>query len=191
MAVHVISARRALVLLYREIAEVIHVDDGVYSNYDFEAWREISEFLATDGGDENDDWICGVGFSLQVPRVIRLNHYDKVPRQSLRFNRRNIFARDENTCQYCKRHFPQSQLSLDHVMPKSRDGKTTWENVVCSCVKCNTRKGDRTPEEANMHLARKPVKPKQSPVMKLKLDNPKYAAWRNFVQVAEKPVDVA
>jgi len=184
MAVHVVSVRRSLVLLYRDLAEVIHVDDGRYFNYDFESWLELSEFIAADPENEANmsmDWIRSVNFSIQVPRVVRLNFYDKVPQLTLRFNRRNLFARDGNLCQYCGKSFPLSQLSFDHVAPRSRGGQTTWENVVCCCLKCNTRKGDRTPEQAGMRLIRTPVRPRQNPLLSVKMDNPKYASWRTFL----------
>ena len=140
MAVHVVSVRRAFGLLFRELAEVIHVEQGQYANYDFESWREVSELRSAYKA-PHDDWIRSVNFEIQVPRVIRLLSYDRLPKQAIRFNRRNIFARDGNRCQYCGRKFPTSELSLDHVKPRSRGGETTWENIVCSCVKCNVRKG--------------------------------------------------
>ena len=149
MAVHVVNVRRALTLLFRELAEVIHLEEGQYANYDFDSWREISALKAA-FKEPHDDWIQGVNFQLQVPRVIRLLFFDRVPRQTLRFNRRNIFARDGNQCQYCGKHFPTSELSLDHVVPRSRGGDTCWENIVCACVACNVRKGGRTPHEAHL-----------------------------------------
>ena len=184
MAVHVVSVRRSLVLLYRDLAEVIHVENGQYFNYDFESWLELSEFISADpenAANETMDWIRSVNFSIQVPRVVRLNFYDKVPQLTLRFNRRNLFARDGNLCQYCGKVFPLSQLSFDHVDPRSRGGKTTWENVVCCCLKCNTRKGDRTPEQAGMKLIRKPVRPRQNPLLSVKMNNPKYASWKTLL----------
>ncbi len=185
MAVHVVSVRRSLVLLYRDLAEVIHVENGQYFNYDFESWVELSEFIAADPDNEANetmDWVRSVNFSIQVPRVIRLNLYDKVPQLTLRFNRKNLFARDGNCCQYCGKVFPLSQLSFDHVIPRSRGGKTTWENVVCCCLKCNTRKGDRTPEQSGMRLIRTPVRPRQNPLLSVKMDNPKYESWRTFLK---------
>lgn len=186
MAVHVVAVRRAMVLLYRDLAEVIDVDNGQYFNYDFESWRELSEYLSAESEAvvEKSDWIRSVNFSLRVPRVVRLNFYDKVPQLTLRFNRRNLFARDQNTCQYCGIVFPLSQLSFDHVMPRSRGGKTTWENVVCCCLKCNSRKGDRHPDEIGLQLIRKPVRPKQNPLLKVKLDNPKYEVWKTFIKTS-------
>lgn len=189
VAVHVINVRRAFALLFRELAEVIHLEDGQYANYDFCSWREISEMRA-EFKEPDQDWVRAVNFEIQVPRVIRLLSYERLPKQVIRFNRRNIFARDSNRCQYCGRRFPTSELSLDHVMPRSRGGETSWTNIVCSCVKCNVRKGGRTPHEANMKLIRPPIKPKRSPLLTLKLGNPKYESWKSFLDHAYWSVDL-
>lgn len=192
MAVHVVSVRRALTLLYRDLAEVIHVEEGQYYNYDFSAWLEMSEFQLADPENEHDesDWVRSVNFALIVPRVLRLNFYDKVPQLTLRFNRRNLFARDANTCQYCAKTLPLSQLSFDHVIPKSRGGKTTWENVVCCCLKCNGKKSDSLLREVGMKLIRKPERPRQNPILSVKLDNPKYEIWRTFLSGSSMSLDV-
>jgi 5-methylcytosine-specific restriction endonuclease McrA len=191
MAVHVVNVRRAFTLLCRELAEVVHLEEGQFANYTFDSWREISE-LRSKFKEElpHQDWIHAVNFEIQVPRVIRLLFYDRVPKQGVRFNRRNIFARDGNRCQYCGKKFPTSELSLDHVMPRSRNGETSWENIVCACVRCNVKKGGRTPQEANMHLVRQPVKPKRSPLLSLKLGNPKYESWKTFLDNAYWSVDL-
>ena len=189
MAVHVVSVRRAFALLCRELAEVVHIEEGQYANYNFESWREISELKAS-FKTPHDDWIRSVNFEIQVPRVIRLLFYDRLPKQTIRFNRRNIFARDANRCQYCGRRFPTSELSLDHVVPRSRGGETSWENIVCSCVKCNVKKGGRTPQEASMQLIRAPVRPKRSPLLSVKLGNPKYESWKTFLDNAYWSVDL-
>ena len=102
----------------------------------------------------------------------------------MKFNRRNIFARDGNQCQYCGKKFPTSELSLDHVVPRSQGGKTTWENIVCACVDCNVRKGGRTPKQAHMTLIRKPEKPKRSPLLSMKLSQKKYLSWQSFLDNA-------
>ncbi len=189
LAVHVVSVRRAFTLLFRELAEVIHVESGQYANYNFESWREISE-LRANFKEPHDDWIRAVNFEIQVPRVIRLLTYDRLPKQAVRFNRRNVFARDGNRCQYCGRRFPTSELSLDHVIPRSKGGETTWENIVCSCVKCNVKKGGRSPQEAHMALVRHPVRPKRSPLLSIKLGNPKYESWKSFLDDAYWSVDL-
>jgi 5-methylcytosine-specific restriction endonuclease McrA len=183
MAIHVVGVRRAFCLLYRDLAEVIHVNNGQFSNYDFESWQLSSEINSGDKTDDQD-WIRAVTFELQVPRVIRLLRYDRVPRYSLRFSRRNLFARDNHSCQYCGKAAPTNQLSLDHVMPRSRGGPTTWENVVCCCLECNTRKGGRTPKEARMKLLNKPAKPRFNPLLARKLDNPRYRTWRTFFKTS-------
>lgn len=189
MAVHVVSVRRAFTLLCRKLAEVIHVEEGQYANYSFESWREISE-LKAQFKEPHDDWVRAVNFEIQAPRVIRLLSYDRLPKQVVRFNRRNLFARDGNRCQYCGKRFPTSELSLDHVIPRSRGGQATWENIVCSCVQCNVRKGGRTPQEAYMHLVRAPVRPKRSPLLTIKLGNPKYESWKSFLDNAYWSVDL-
>jgi 5-methylcytosine-specific restriction endonuclease McrA len=189
LAVHVLSVRRAFCLLYRDLAEVIHHENGHYGNYDFAGWCELSELWAVEKVDE-EDWIRAVNFEVRVPRVIRLLRYDRVPRQTLRFNRRNLFARDEHRCQYCGRNFPNSQLSFDHVLPRSRGGETSWENVVCSCVTCNSKKGGRTPQEARMRLLLTPARPKHNPLLAMKLSNPKYESWRTFLSGVDCSVEL-
>jgi 5-methylcytosine-specific restriction endonuclease McrA len=183
MAVHVVNVRRAFGLLCRELAEVIHLEEGTFATYSFDSWREMSE-LRADQKQPHDDWIRAVNFEIQVPRVIRLLSFDRLPRQKLHLNRRNVLARDGNLCQYCGRHFPTHLLSIDHVVPRSRGGETTWENVVCACVACNVKKGGRSPHEARMRLVRTPVRPKRNPLLMLKLDNPKYEGWRTWLDGA-------
>jgi 5-methylcytosine-specific restriction endonuclease McrA len=189
VAVHVTNVRRAITLLFRQLAEVVHIEEGQYAAYDLDSWRELSALQASFRTPEQD-WIRAVGYELQAPRVIRLVGCDRGPRQGIRFNRRNVFARDANQCQYCGKGFPTSELSLDHVVPRSRGGSTTWENIVCACVSCNVRKGGRTPAEARMQLIRQPVKPKRSPLLSIKLGNPKYASWKSFVDNAYWLVDL-
>ncbi|HON69296.1 MAG TPA: HNH endonuclease, partial [Phycisphaerae bacterium] len=100
MAIRVASARRALSLLYSNLAEVIHVEDGSYISYDFDQWRELSEFKQR-FEPHNYDWVRTVKFSMAVPRIIRLRLFERLPMRNVKFNRRNIFARDGNRCQYC------------------------------------------------------------------------------------------
>jgi len=186
VAVHVLSVQRAFSLLWKGAAEVINVERDQYLSYDFDGWREISELKAElEERDDTDDWIRAVQFEIQVPRVIRLLSYDRVPRNTGKFNRRNIFLRDEHCCQYCRQQFPRHQLSLDHVVPRSRGGEDSWENVVCACLTCNVRKGGRTPQEAGMTLSRPPLKPKRSPLISRQMTQRKYESWRRFLRIAE------
>jgi 5-methylcytosine-specific restriction endonuclease McrA len=190
MAIHIISVRRAFCLLCKDLAEVVSQEDGQFMTYDFATWREVSEFRARHFRQEDDDWVRTVNSEIQVPRVIRLVDYDRLPKQTVKFNRRNIFARDHNQCQYCGKKYPTSELSLDHVVPRSQGGRTTWENIVCACVACNVKKGGRTPKEASMALIRKPEKPKRSPMLNLKLTNRKYQTWKTFLDNAYWSVEL-
>lgn len=189
LALRITSARRAFSLLFREIAEVIHIEDGHYVSYDFESWREVSE-LQREFEPEQHDWVRTVRFSIAVPRIVRLLVYDRLPRAEVKLNRRNIYARDRNRCQYCGKKFSTSELSLDHVVPRSLGGETAWDNLVCACLKCNVRKGGRTPPEAGMTLVVPPAKPRRSPVIHGKLSNTKYSSWKQFLDHAYWSVEL-
>ncbi len=189
LASRVISAKRAFILLAREAAEVIHADDGSFANYDFITWAELSQ-LQKEFEPDNYDWVKTVRFEIAVPRIIRLTGYDKLPQQRVKLNRRNLFARDHNQCQYCGSRFPTSELSIDHVVPRTQSGPDTWTNLVCSCIRCNSRKGGRTPTQANMKLIRKPIQPKRNPLISVKLTNEKYASWKVFLDEAYWSVEL-
>ncbi len=94
--------------------------------------------------------------SILLPSVIRLIGYRRIPHQTRSLSRKNILIRDRFTCQYCQRTLGSAELTLDHVIPRSRSGETAWENLVACCHDCNNRKGSRTPEEAGMRLSRQP-----------------------------------
>jgi 5-methylcytosine-specific restriction endonuclease McrA len=190
MAIHIISVRRAFTLLCKDLAEVVSLEEGQFATYNFSTWREVSEYRSRYFRQEDDDWVRTVSSEIQVPRVIRLLGYEKLPKQTVKFNRRNIFARDNNQCQYCGKKYPTTELSLDHIVPRSQGGVSTWENIVCACVGCNVRKGGRTPKQAHMSLIRKPEKPKRSPLLNLKLTHKKYQSWRTFLENAYWSVEL-
>ena len=189
MALRVINVRRAFSLLFRNQAEVISCDQGSYSNYDFDSWRQLSE-LRREFEANDHDWISTVNFDIAVPRIIRLLFYDHLPRKPVKFNRRNIYARDRNRCQYCGEKYPTSELSLDHIIPRSMGGRASWDNVVCACTKCNVKKGGRTPKQAHMTLVAKPVKPKRNPVIHLHLKHQRYHSWKQFLDNAYWSVEL-
>lgn len=185
MAVRVVDVRRAFTLLYRECAEVIDMEsDAAFQSYDFESWCELSEFTAMDK-QPGEEYLQTTRFELRIPRILRLTRFEKMPMQTVRFNRKNLFARDDQTCQYCGRHAPLSQLSMDHVIPRSHGGSTSWENIVCCCLKCNGRKGGRTPKQARMKLLRTPARPRVNPLMVQNVDDPRYASWKTFLPAGE------
>ncbi|MBX3438013.1 MAG: HNH endonuclease [Planctomycetaceae bacterium] len=186
VAVHVLPVQRAFSLLWKGSAEVVNVEQNQFLSYDFDGWREISQLKANlEERDDTDDWIRTVRFEIQVPRIVRLLRYDRVPRNVVKFSRRNIFLRDGHCCQYCDGRFPRHLLSLDHVVPRSRGGGDSWENVVCACLACNVRKGGRTPQEAGMALKSPPVRPKRNPLISHQLAQQKYASWGKFVWMSE------
>jgi len=130
----VVSVRRAVLLLLKEKAEIVEAAEA-----------ELRSEHVT----------------IPMPLVIRLVYYVRIPhRVSLPVTRRTVLARDHYTCQYCGRQWPRKDLTIDHMLPRSRGGHTTWENVVAACQRCNGRKGDRTPEEASMKLIAAPVRPR-------------------------------
>jgi 5-methylcytosine-specific restriction endonuclease McrA len=189
LAIRVVNVKRAFSLLFRELAEVVHIDQGQYTSYDFSEWCELSE-LAREFEPDAHDWIRTVRFDIAVPRIIRLAFYDRLPKQAVKFNRRNLYARDGNKCQYCGKKYSTSELSLDHVIPRSLGGKTTWENIVCACLQCNIKKGGRTPEMAHMHLIAAPKKPRRNPVITVKLADGRYASWKAFLDNAYWSVEL-
>ena len=127
--INVCAARRALVLVLKGVASAEEISPGVFHS---------------------------ARLTQRVPSVIRLLEYRRIPHQTRALSRKNILMRDRYTCQYCHRTLPASELTLDHVLPRSRSGETSWENLVACCHFCNNRKGNRTPDEAGMRLARNP-----------------------------------
>lgn len=170
-AVHITSARRAFVLMWTDIARAL---DESWIAHEFEAWSRLVP--------RDEDLRVGTSRgAIRVPRVVQLVNYDRMPRSAVRLTRRNIFLRDGHTCQYCGRRASPRDLNLDHVMPRSRGGPMTWENVVCSCRVCNLRKGGRTPAEASMRLLKKPARPRWSPILALAFSPSRPKEWEPFL----------
>jgi 5-methylcytosine-specific restriction endonuclease McrA len=172
--VHVTSVKRAFSLLYQGVAKAI---DEQYRLYEFADWAALSA--------SQHDCITTVNRSIRVPRVLVLSAYEYLPKGRVRFSRLNIYARDHDTCQYCGRTLPRSELNLDHVVPRCDGGKTTWENVVCSCVPCNLKKGGRTPEQAGMKLLRKPFRPRWTPLFRGAIRRVTYREWLPFLRLED------
>lgn len=191
MAVQVISVRRALSMLVKGDAEVVHVqDEGYFESYTFERWLERS-IVRMGSWDPDDDVLRSVRFELEAPRIVRLLEFDRLPRQRVKFNRRNLFARDGNRCQYCGKKYAPHELSMDHVIPRSRGGPANWENIVTACLRCNVRKGGRTPRDAGMPLVKTPERPRTSPLLSMKLSSRKYQSWRVFLENTQWSIDLA
>ena len=184
-AVNVCSARRALTLLFEGRAQVVYEEPGgQFETFDFTRWRSFSR------ENKSDDLVNTVSFKIGIPRVILLVVFDRFPKKEVKFTRHNIFERDKNMCQYCGKVFDRSDLNLDHVVPRERGGPTNWENIVCSCIPCNTRKANRTPKEAGIQLIRPPTRPKWRPFMQIKLRTNVHESWKHFLDVAYWNVEI-
>ncbi len=109
--------------------------------------------------EESDREVRSVSDSMMIPSVVRLMGFVRFRRREAKYSRKNVYARDQHTCQYCGKHFSAGHLTCDHVIPRSRGGKADWANIVTCCVICNRKKGGRTPAEARMHLLKKPIRP--------------------------------
>ncbi|MCZ6735878.1 MAG: HNH endonuclease [Planctomycetota bacterium] len=188
-AIRVISARRAFIMLCKQAAEVIAVEDGQYVNYDFESWTEIAE-LQREFEPDAHAWVRTPRIHIAVPKIIRLFGYDRLPRQEVKLNRRNLYARDGSRCQYCGGQFPTRELTIDHVTPRVLGGQHSWTNLVCACVTCNAKKGGRTPKLAGLKLIRNPVRPNRNPVITLRLGDAKYHSWKAFLNDAYWTVEL-
>ena len=178
-AVNVCSVRRAFALLCQGHAQVVYEDgNNNFLTHDFDSWQEFSQ------REPEPDMVHTISFKIRIPRIIVLMFFDRLPKKEVKFTRHNIFERDKNTCQYCGEVFERKDLNLDHVIPRDRGGPTTWENIVCSCIECNTRKANRTPQEAGMHLVRKPKRPKWRPFVQINFTLQRHDSWKHFIDLA-------
>ncbi|MBI4659208.1 MAG: HNH endonuclease [Verrucomicrobia bacterium] len=185
-AVNVCSAKRALTLLFEGRAQVVlGTNDGAFETFNFTEWQDFSE------RQPHPESIHTISFRIRIPKVILLVLFDRLPKKEVKFTRFNVFERDKNICQYCGGTFDRKDLNLDHVIPKHKGGPTSWENIVCSCVPCNTKKANRTPQEAGMHLIRKPKRPKWRPFIQVNLGLSYHDSWRHFLDVAYWNVEIA
>ncbi|WP_437319215.1 HNH endonuclease [Sorangium sp. So ce385] len=171
--VQITTARRAFLLLFGGAALAI---DELGELHDFSAWRRLPVR-------DKDDGLPVVGGSLRVPRVLHLRRYERMRRPTIRLTRKNVMLRDAHQCQYCARRPPVRDLNIDHVLPRSRGGEDSWENLVTACRTCNLRKGWRTPDEASMRLIRQPVPPRWSATMQILLGLPhSFDEWSPFLK---------
>lgn len=152
--VRVISVKEAIGLVAKGSAKIL--EPGTYQSHDLVSWNDASRIQASLG---EDAMIRSARLALAPPEVVLLTQYDGLGERSVVFSRRNLFKRDKYTCQYCGKQPGPSELTIDHVMPKSRGGISSWTNCALACVECNRRKANRTPEEAGMKLRKQPKRP--------------------------------
>lgn len=174
-AVTTTTVRTALVLLYRESARVICPE--TYEVFDLMGWIDLS---MTGGLGGAMPAIHTPRYHIRKPEVILLCEYGGHPRREVTFSRKNLYRRDNYTCQYCGVKTTTEELSIDHVIPKSRGGKTAWDNCVLACVRCNTRKANKTLREVGFQLLSKPAKPRWSPFEEVgRRERP--TSWEKFL----------
>ncbi len=184
-AVNICTVRRAVIMLYCGHASVVLETNGEYRTFAFNDWHDFSEHNAN-----GNSCLHGQDFRIMIPNVVLLARYDKVPIKEIKLTRHNIYKRDKNTCQYCGKVFDRDDLNLDHVIPRDIGGDTSWENMVCSCLECNAMKGNRTPRQANMHLIRKPKRPRWTPLLSFSFGQDTHETWKKFVDVKHWNVEL-
>lgn len=171
--VNVATVARALILLWNDSARI--VDPVDYQLFNWDDWSRLVP-------DRNEPFIQSFRQKFRVPEVITLTRFDRLPTQTVAFSRRNVFKRDKMTCQYCGKMPGSEELTIDHVVPRARGGQSTWTNCVLACVECNSKKAARTPDEANMTLKVKPVRPKWKPSYAQRTD--RIESWAKFISEA-------
>jgi 5-methylcytosine-specific restriction endonuclease McrA len=171
-----ITVQKAIVMLWSEYAngepKARIVDFPSYQQF---TWADWSKFRPA----ATDEAIRAANISFKIPEIILLSRYERLPAPKAHFSRRTLYKRDHYTCQYCGARPGSEELSIDHVLPKSQGGGTTWENCVLACVECNSRKADKTPEQAKMKLLTVPKKPKAS-IFRCDLAK-KIDSWQSFL----------
>lgn len=172
MAVGFTQARRAISLVYEDVAKVIAPETFVL--YDFDTWADLSRQMPP------QDCVRSVRVVFRIPEIIILTTYSGMPRANVAFSRRNLCIRDRYTCQFCGERLSGENLTIDHVLPRSRGGHATWENCVLACVRCNERKGNRKPEEVGMRLLKQPRRPRWAPSFGIPLRHRK-ESWEKFI----------
>jgi 5-methylcytosine-specific restriction endonuclease McrA len=151
------------------------VDYPSYQTFTWEGWSELKPKLT-------DRFISSVNLQFKIPEVILLSKYDKLPKMTCHFSRRNLYKRDDYTCQYCGIKPGTKELTIDHVVPSSRGGKSSWKNCVLACVDCNSKKANRLPHEAHMKLRKEPKQP-HVPLFRVDMTR-RIESWEAFLGAA-------
>ena len=171
--INVTTVREALTQVYTGDARIVGPD---YQTFEFESWRDAADYAK-----EITKYIHGASWKILVPEIIVLNDYTGINKRQVKFSRRNIFERDDYTCQYCRNRFKRQDLTIDHVLPKSRGGTSRWENVALACLSCNSKKDDHTPKEAGMMLRKRPKQPRWEDIKLKGLVGPMPSSWEDFL----------
>lgn len=179
--ISITPVRKAISKTMLGLSEILDVE--TYNLFDFESWMQIEV-------DEEQRFIRTSRKNIRIPEVIVLTDFERMPTREVRLTRRNLLIRDMYTCQYTGVKIGYDDGTIDHVIPRSRGGKSSWDNLVMCTKEINAKKADRTPEEANLRLLKKPEKPRWSPVYarfaKLATTNVP-TSWYKFIDVNGNP----
>ncbi len=170
-AIATTSVRKALALVFSGAAQAIRPE--TYEVHGFESWADLAV-------PPEEPCVRTVRLRIRIPEVIVLTRYDGMPSQTVTFTRRNLYRRDRNTCQYCGARPGTAELSIDHLVPRSRGGRSTWENCALACLDCNRKKGDRLPSEAGLRLLNRPTRPRWTPALEVPVGRVRQS-WERFV----------
>ncbi|KAF0095261.1 MAG: HNH endonuclease [Puniceicoccaceae bacterium 5H] len=181
-AVNIIGVKRAFSLLWQEHARVINTFDGQFLPMSTAEWLAFSDEAASKNL-RYAEWVRTIRRNILMPKVLLLHDYDRLPIAEVKFNRQNIFERDNYTCQYTGKVFRAKDLTLDHVIPRERGGRTSWENIVTCSREINARKANRLPHEAGLRLIRKPSRPKWRPFVAIVAGSDIDESWAQFLHV--------
>ncbi len=180
-AVQITTLQRAVCHLVKGSAKVITTD---WTTHTFEEWIKISQFYPNGNGSEYK-FIKSPSITLLIPEAIYLPFYESLPQSEVVFTRQNLILRDRFTCQYCGKLLKNPKdRTIDHIIPKSRGGKTVWNNVVLCCKKCNLKKGNKTPEEAGLKLIKVPKAPRWQALILEEFPKHKKEKWKVFLNFA-------
>lgn len=174
LPIHIIDWGKAMSLVYQEKCKSLDRDCIPYT---FDQWKQF-----TLQNLQHYPFVQTVNYPVAVPEIIVSVSFDRLPRREVKYSRQNVFSRDHFRCVYCGNRFKRDQLTLDHIIPRSQGGKSTWDNTVSSCFKCNQRKADRTLKDAGMSLLIQPTKPKWiSPLQNVNIETHPCKSWEHFI----------
>ena len=179
-AVNIVGIHKGFRLLLKDNAQAIFTRDKSFRLLDGDSWLDLSQSIIFD---ESDSYVNTIRFKILVPKVLLLKSYSKVPVHDVKFNKKNLLERDHHKCQYCGRKLDDSLLNMDHVIPRDKGGKTSWENIVTACIKCNSKKANLLPHQANMHLIKKPERPRWRPFISSLIGQNYEDDWEHFLNL--------
>ncbi len=189
-AVNIVGVNRGFSLLLQDNAQAIYTRDNSFRLMNAHEWLNLGENESdlsspptSKPATSADRYIQTIQLKILVPKVLLLRTYSSLPSHEVKFNRENLFERDGHRCQYCGNQLGAKFLNMDHVIPRDQGGKTSWENIVTACIKCNTRKANRLPHQANMHLIKKPERPRWRPFISSLIGQNYEPDWDHFLNL--------